>query len=78
MFSPIACMVCAVDPATTSLLLPLAQATLISAPILLRGHIRRGIQTARRRRGATAGHAAEAVAGTPDDATAPAGEPPGR
>jgi hypothetical protein len=47
MSSPIACMMCAVDPAMTSLMLPLAQATIISAPILLRGRIRRGIQRVR-------------------------------
>ena len=55
MLMPIACMVCNVDPATTSLLLPLAQATLISAPILMRSQLRRGLRAARgRRRGAVA------------------------
>ena len=61
MFSPIACMLCAVDPAATSLLLPLAQATLISAPILLRGRIRRGVKAARGRwQGPVAGPGADA------------------
>jgi hypothetical protein len=50
MLTPIACMVCTVDPATTSLLLPLAQATVISAPILLRSQLRRGFRAVRSRR----------------------------
>ncbi len=47
----IACMVCAIDPGTANLLLPIAQATIISAPILFREQIRRGIRVVRDRRG---------------------------
>ena len=36
------CMLCSIDLATASLVAPIAQATIISAPILLRGQIRRG------------------------------------
>lgn len=40
--APLACMLCSIDPATANLLLPMAQATVITAPILLRDHVRRG------------------------------------
>jgi len=67
MLTPIACMVCNVDPATTSLLLPLAQATLISAPILMRSQLRRGFQAVRARRpGADRDVARETPADGPD------------
>jgi hypothetical protein len=49
MLTPIACMMCNVDPSTASLLLPLAQATIISAPILLRSQLRRGFRAVRAR-----------------------------
>jgi hypothetical protein len=37
-------MLCSIDLATASMIAPIAQATIISAPILLRGQIRRGAQ----------------------------------
>lgn len=42
MSQPIACILCSIDPNTTSLMLPMAQATVIAAPILLRDHVKRG------------------------------------
>ena len=44
-------MMCTVDPATTSLLLPLAQATVISLPILFRRDLARLYRAAKRRVG---------------------------
>jgi hypothetical protein len=45
----IACMMCAVDPQTTSLLLPVAQATVISLPIIFRRDLARLARGARSR-----------------------------
>jgi len=68
-------MVCNVDPATTSLLLPLAQATIISAPILLRSQIRRGLRAVRaHRRGADP----EAVAAASEQPAEPRDQRPDR
>ena len=47
--SPLACVVCSVDPQTTSLILPLAQATVIAAPVILRAELRKGVQALRAR-----------------------------
>ncbi|HEY4634429.1 MAG TPA: hypothetical protein VIH00_10965 [Candidatus Limnocylindrales bacterium] len=44
MTSAIACVVCTIDPVTTSLLLPVAQATVIAAPILMRERIARAVR----------------------------------
>ncbi len=55
------CMLCSIDVNAVSLVVPIAQATVISAPILLRGHIRRGATRAlawRRGHAARAGHTA--------------------
>jgi hypothetical protein len=41
------CMLCSVDPNTASLIVPIAQATLISTPILLRHQLRRGASQVR-------------------------------
>ena len=46
----VACLLCSIDPGTANLLLPIAQATIISTPILLRDQIRRGVRTVRDRR----------------------------
>jgi hypothetical protein len=48
--SPLACVVCSLDPQTTSLVLPLAQATIIAAPVILRKQIAKGVQSVRARR----------------------------
>jgi hypothetical protein len=40
-------MLCSIDPATANLLVPVAQASIISAPILLRDQIRRGVGAVR-------------------------------
>jgi hypothetical protein len=50
MSTPLACVVCSLDPQTTSLILPLAQATIIAAPVILRAELRRGVQSVRARR----------------------------
>jgi hypothetical protein len=64
MLTPIACMMCNLDPGTTSLLLPLAQATIISAPILMRDQLRRGFRAVRARRpGSEPGVVAESAEG---------------
>ena len=49
------CMLCSIDPNTVNMIGPIAQATIISAPILLRGHIRRGASYLRTR------HSVEAI-----------------
>jgi hypothetical protein len=48
--APIACVVCAVDPNMAGLVVPLAQATLVATPILLRKQLARGIRRVTRRR----------------------------
>jgi hypothetical protein len=73
----VACMLCSIDPGTANLLLPVAQATIISAPFLLRDQIRRGIRTVRdRRRSDVPDQERSDPAETPADAPAPAAEPP--
>lgn len=43
------CMLCTLDPTGAVLTLPIAQATVIAAPIMLRGQIKRGAKAVRRR-----------------------------
>jgi hypothetical protein len=50
MSSPLACVVCSLDPQTTSLILPLAQATIVAAPVILRDEIRKGARAILERR----------------------------
>lgn len=50
MSSPLACVVCSVDPQTSSLVLPLAQATILAAPVILRNQIAKGVQSVQARR----------------------------
>jgi hypothetical protein len=72
MSTPVACILCSIDPNMPSLVLPVAQATVLAAPILLRDHVKRGAR-------AVVGRLREA----PDDETlqddpgAPASEDPG-
>jgi hypothetical protein len=61
--STLACLMCQIDPQTSSFLLPMAQAAVISAPILLRDQIRRGWRGLRRRRAYRARLEARALAG---------------
>jgi hypothetical protein len=44
MTTSLACLLCAIDVQATSLLLPIAQATLISAPILMRKQLAEGVR----------------------------------
>jgi hypothetical protein len=66
MSTPLACVACSLDPQTTSLILPLAQATILAAPVILRAELRKGVQAVRSRRarrpttGSLAASAAEA------------------
>jgi hypothetical protein len=50
MSTPLACVACSLDPQTTSLILPLAQATILAAPVILRAQLRKGVQSVRARR----------------------------
>jgi hypothetical protein len=45
--TPIACILCSIDPQTTSLLVPMAQATVIALPIVFRANIAAAIRRAR-------------------------------
>jgi hypothetical protein len=45
----IACMLCSIDASTANLLVPLAQATIIATPILVRDQVRRGVRAVRDR-----------------------------
>ena len=47
MTSPLACVMCAVDPQTTSLLIPMAQASVIAVPFFFRQNIAAAIRRAR-------------------------------
>jgi len=55
MSSPLACVICSLDPQTSSLILPFAQATIVAAPVILRDEIRRGARAIRQRRSGRAG-----------------------
>jgi hypothetical protein len=57
---PLACIACSLDPQTTSLILPLAQATILAAPVILRAELRKGVQAVRSRRARR--HGAESLA----------------
>ena len=50
MAPPIACIMCLVPPDAQAFAIPLAQATVIAAPVLLRDQVRRGVAAVRRRR----------------------------
>jgi len=49
MAPPIACIMCLVPPEAQAFAIPLAQATVIAAPVLLRDQVRRGWRAFRRR-----------------------------
>jgi hypothetical protein len=64
------CVLCQVDVQSASLLLPLAQAAIISAPIVFRNEIKRGIRRVRARvSDADAVQPAEAMSPEEPDAT---------
>ena len=69
MSTPLACVACSLDPQTTSLILPLAQATILAAPVILRAQLRRSVAAVRSRRarrraaGSLVGGGASATAG---------------
>lgn len=69
MSTTLACVACSLDPQTTSLILPIAQATVLAAPVILRKEIRRGVEAvragrARRRAADSTAAASPAAAGT--------------
>ena len=47
MTPPLACMLCAIDPATANMLVPMAQATVIAVPFFFRNNIKSAIRRAR-------------------------------
>jgi len=49
MAPPIACIMCLVPPDAQAFAIPLAQATVIAAPVLMRDQVRRGWAALRRR-----------------------------
>ena len=55
------CMLCSIDPNTANMIGPIAQATIIGAPILLRGHLRRGATYLRKRHRGEATEVSEAA-----------------
>lgn len=72
MSTPLACVVCSLDPQTTSLILPLAQATVLAAPVILRAEIRKGVRAVRARRSKVG---ASDAAVRREDRTSPDGGP---
>lgn len=78
MASELACVACMVDPQTTSMVVPMAQATLIAVPFFFRSRIAGAIRRATRR-GIDPALPAESEEGcdTPADDRADGPEPPG-
>ena len=68
MSTPLACIACSLDPQTTSLVLPIAQATILAAPVILRAELRKGVQAVLARRARR--NAAEGAAAAPRAARA--------
>jgi hypothetical protein len=77
MHADVACLLCSIPPGSVDMVVPVAQATIIAAPILLRDQIRQGVRAARMwlaARGGTEERPANAVRpGSP-----PKGRPPER
>ena len=65
MSTPLACIACNLDPQTTSLVLPLAQATVLAAPVILRAQLRKGVQALRSRRSRRPGAGGRAASPAP-------------
>ncbi len=78
MTSELACVACMVDPQTTSMVVPMAQATLIAVPFFFRSRIAGAIRRATRR-GVDPALTAETEEGcdTPADDRADGPQPPG-
>ena len=71
MSSTLACVVCSLDPQTTSLVLPIAQAAIVAAPVILRDEIRKGLNSVRARR--ASGRAVDIDCAARDEVHAPSG-----
>ena len=76
MIAPLACILCMVDPQTTSMLVPLAQATVIAVPVLFRKDIARGVQRLRDARRADPARGTD-VLSEPEGQAADGVDPPG-
>jgi hypothetical protein len=76
MIPPAACLACLVNPQTASMLVPLAQATVIAVPVLLRKDIASAIRRLRDKPRASATPGSE-LATEPEDQPSEEGEPPG-
>lgn len=50
MQTPLACLLCSIDPGTTAAALPVAQAAVLAAPLIFRDQLRRAVRTLRDRR----------------------------
>ena len=78
MASELACVMCMVDPQTTSMVVPMAQATVIAVPFFFRSRIAAAIKRAVRRDVASAlAHPIDEDCDTPADDRADGPEPPG-
>jgi hypothetical protein len=70
----LACVLCTIDPQTTSLVVPMAQATVIAVPFFFRDRIASAVRRARR---GAANAAPDEGCDTPADDGADQSEPPG-
>jgi hypothetical protein len=78
MTSALACVMCMVDPQTTSMVVPMAQATVIALPIFFRGRIAAAVKRAVRGRAESEPSSADGENGdTRDDDPPDEPEPPG-
>ena len=78
MSSELACVACMVDPQTTSMVVPMAQATLIAVPFFFRSRIAGAIRRAAKRDVDSAMQAeSEEGCDTPADDRADGPQPPG-
>lgn len=78
MTSELACVACMVDPQTTSMVVPMAQATLIAVPFFFRGRIAAAIRRAAKRDvDPTVPAESQEGCDTPADDRADGPEPPG-
>jgi hypothetical protein len=76
MTSELACVACVVDPTTTSMVVPMAQATLIAVPFFFRARIAAAIRRVARRDEPEASAESEGC-DTPADDGRDGPEPPG-
>ncbi len=73
----LACVACTIDPQTTSMIVPMAQATLIAIPFFLRARIAAAVRRATTRGAATTEVSSDEDCDTPADDRPIGPEPPG-